>query len=170
MATRNHIPIPENLPADFWARFDARTHPNGECIEWHGRKFGSPVCGKRYGAMNLPRPDHRNIMVHRLAWARAFGTIPGEMLVLHRCDNPPCVNPAHLFLGTPADNMADRSRKGRAKAPKWEAHGLSKLTADAVTRIRAMIGVGAKHHDIARAFDVCRATVSQIARGARWAP
>ncbi len=57
----------------------------------------------------------RHAKSHRLSWFLAYGSDAGEMLVLHRCDNPPCVNPAHLFLGTNIDNVRDMMRKGRTR-------------------------------------------------------
>ncbi len=73
------------------------------------------------------------IRAHRLSWQIHNGPIPRGMHVLHRCDNPPCVRPDHLFLGTHADNMADKIRKGRANAATGERHG-SKTHPERVAR------------------------------------
>ena len=79
--------------------------PSG-CIEWQQptHRFG-------YGWITIRR---RAVLAHRFAWIRANGPIPDGMDVLHRCDNPPCCNPEHLFLGTRADNAKDMIAKGRA--------------------------------------------------------
>jgi HNH endonuclease len=84
-----------------------------DCIEWSHRKSG--------GGYGMLRIDGRSVYAHRGAWTRANGPIPAGMCVLHVCDNPPCVNPEHLWVGTMADNMRDRSAKlrgkGQANAP-----------------------------------------------------
>jgi hypothetical protein len=78
-----------------------------DCIEWDRRTnwWG-------YGAVSV---KGRDMAVHRLAWAEANGPIPSKMCVLHKCDNPPCFNIDHLFLGTNADNIRDMMSKGRQR-------------------------------------------------------
>lgn len=88
-----------------------RLHRNLEdrdsgCIEWTGRTLP-----RGYGAVYV---DGKQVLTHRLAWTLANGPIPDGLHVLHHCDNPPCCNVEHLFLGTNADNAADRDAKGRA--------------------------------------------------------
>lgn len=87
---------------------------------------------KGYGR-GLERQGQRT-RAHRQAWIATYGPIPDGLWVLHRCDNPPCVNPDHLFLGTHADNMADMVRKGRSTL--GQRNGQAKLTDEDVVAIR----------------------------------
>jgi hypothetical protein len=86
----------------FWSK--VALGDDRECWEWTRKK------ARGYG-----RFDVRGwpVYAHRIAWVIAFGVIPDGLYVCHSCDNPPCVNPAHLFLGTAKDNMQDKVRKGR---------------------------------------------------------
>jgi hypothetical protein len=81
-----------------------------DCIEWTGQRLPSG-----YGRVWDPVRKRREL-VHRIAYAETFGPIPDGMCVCHTCDNPPCHNPAHLWLGTKADNNRDRAAKGRSGA------------------------------------------------------
>ena len=104
------------------------------------------------------------VRAHRFSWLVSRGEIPAGQNVCHRCDNPRCVNPSHLYLGTQAANMHDALRKGRKKA--W---GQQKLDAEQVLSIRAQTVQGVPQKDIAAAFGIARNTVSGIVNGRSWA-
>ena len=87
------------------------------CIEWQGKRDKDG-----YGRVEV---NGREIAAHRVAWAKENGLIPAGLLVLHSCDNPPCINIDHLRLGTHKDNMADMVARGRSKFPRpWTAMNL----------------------------------------------
>ncbi len=89
--------------------------------------------------------------------------------VLHRCDNPGCVNPDHLFLGSHADNMADMKSKGRLVNFRGKQHGMAKLTEAVVVRIRERVASGEAQNAIATEFRMTPTAISSIVRGRTWA-
>lgn len=133
-------------------RFWRRVSKGPGCWEWNGSadKHGYGDAG---GHPNHPSAGER---AHRIAWAMQNGPIPKGMSICHHCDNPRCVRPDHLFLGTRADNVVDAARKGRMK---------HKLTRQHVAEIRALIARGIPQVTVATMYDVTSTTVSRIARG-----
>lgn len=107
--------------------------------------------------------DGRIWLAHRMAWKVTHGRLPRDLLVLHRCDNPPCVNPDHLFLGTHKDNSADAIAKGRFDPMGVSRHSakkrIRKLTDDAVRDIRT---ARLRDRDFARLYTVSRTIVCDI--------
>ena len=95
---------PEGAAAVFWSR----VHKTRRCWWWLGGKPGG------YGAFSFEGQHHA---AHRFSYELNVGPIPAGLMVLHRCDNPSCVRPAHLFVGTNADNIRDASAKGRLRTP-----------------------------------------------------
>ncbi len=103
--------------------------PNG-CWEFQG------YCDAwGYGQISAGEPPHMR-SAHRVMWEIVHGPIPESLKVLHSCDNPPCANPAHLFLGTHKDNMADMAVKGRSPSARGEENVNAKLTWEQVKAIR----------------------------------
>lgn len=120
---------PPQRSAAFWAKVDRK----GEgCWEWGG---GTSDSGYGYGHLH-----NRPMSAHVVAWTLTNGPVPKGLFVCHSCDNPPCVRPDHLFLGTPSDNSADMVAKGRARSPRGTARG--KLTAEQVTSLRRRYAEG----------------------------
>lgn len=132
-----------------------RGKPN-ECWEFTGK---SKTCG--YGVLQMGA-GIGTIMAHRLAFIMANGPIPPKMCVCHKCDNPACCNPNHLFLGTHSDNLLDMSRKNRHR-------GARKLTPAKVVRIRFLLKAGLrKAYDLAQEYRVDRSTISKLKHGHSW--
>ncbi len=94
------------------------------CLEWFGSKrngYGRMIIGSRTDG------TRKSVSAHRISYELTYGEIPIGMEVCHKCDNPSCVNPSHLFLGTRQDNIDDRERKGRNNPPKGEKHAKSQI-------------------------------------------
>lgn len=112
----------------------------------------------------------RNELAHRVSYQLAKGEIPGGLMVLHNCpdgDNPSCVNPAHLWLGTTQENTADRDRKGR-KA-HGERGGMHKLTHEQVAEARRMYAEGGiSQREIGELFGVSQVAIGLIVRNVNW--
>jgi len=142
----------------FWQKVEKRG-PD-ECWEWLAYK--SP---RGYGYFGISGKTEK---AHRVCFSLSYGSIPEGIYVLHHCDNPGCVNPSHLFLGTHADNMADMKNKGRHHYCKGEAHPESKLTNGKVMWIREMLNMGIYQRVIGDFFGVTRSTISLISRGKKW--
>lgn len=140
----------------------ANTVRVGSCLEWQGARDG-----EGYG-----RTQQRGKvwMANRLSWVLSHGPIPAGLEVCHRCDNPPCVNPEHLFLGTHQDNMRDAIAKGRFKiAGLPGVTNLSaKLNDEQVREIRALAEQGVSQRTLARRFGVTQSTVWRIVRRHKW--
>ncbi len=136
--------------------------PNG-CWEWPGK-----ITTSGYGGVQQAKQQH---YVHRFVWEQTNGPIPAGIFVCHTCDNPICCNPAHLFLGTPADNLRDARQKGRTvNPPRWvgENHHAAKLTDADVLAIRRAYRDGESIISITRGSPVCRQSVANIVYERGW--
>lgn len=136
------------------------------CWLWSGTKRADPK--QAYG--NFKLRSHLTARAHRVAYALFYGSSPGDMLVCHRCDNPPCVNPHHLFLGTGQDNSTDMVAKGRHVAvdQKGASNGAAKLSDEQVAIIRRRILAGETNTKIAASYGVTHQLISRIRRGRSW--
>lgn len=148
------------------------------CWNWHGGKDRKGYGKFSIGSSKNPDGTRRNSMVsaHRAAYEIFIGPIPTASgfhgtCVLHKCDNPSCVNPDHLFLGSNADNVHDMDAKGRRvnRQALGSAHGNAKLTEAKAIAIHQLIKSNTKaQSEIALEFGVCLATVNHIAKGRLW--
>lgn len=135
--------------------------PEAGCWIWEAGMFSSG-----YGQFKVAgRPTY----AHRTSWEMHCGPIPDGLIVCHRCDVPACCNPSHLFLGTYADNAADRNRKGRQARNRGERAGGVKLTADRVAALRARAGMSRPERlSLAREWGVTERHLRKICSGERW--
>ena len=159
-----------NQEGRFWNKIELAG--GGECWLWTG------ATSRGYGVIWF---DGKYQKSHRVAWQIAHGSIPSGMCVLHKCDVRHCCNPDHLFVGTIAENNADRSAKGRDAAglshgrftrpertPRGERHWNSKLSMNDIREIRQMISRGISQRNIAYEFDVAHSTIGRIYREENW--
>lgn len=141
-------------------RFDLqhRKGADGDCWMWAGQ-----ISRRGYGFI---KENYKTKLAHRVSYELFVGPIPAGLFVCHRCDNPACVNPGHLFVGTAKDNRKDMFDKGRGNCPRGENHPFSKITKDDVLEIRTSKKRGC---DLAVEYGLSRSTITQIRNGDRWA-
>lgn len=133
------------------------------CWMWNGYRmpFGHGMFSQ------IPHDGQsRTVLAHRFAWEQAHGLVPDGLCVLHRCDVPSCVNPAHLFLGTKSENSRDMVTKNRQS--RGEARPASKLDAESVLTIRREAANGVARSLLASRFGVSDKTVGRIVRREGW--
>lgn len=109
---------------------------------------------------------YKTYFAHRFAWIITNGPIPPNKFVCHKCDNPPCVQPSHLFLGSPRDNSENCIIKGRSA--KGTKNSSAKLTEDMVKEIRQRVANGESRQSIAPDYNVSKGTVGYIILGTHW--
>lgn len=165
-----------NRPRDHMARFWKYVERRGpdECWWWIGGRQRSKTHDVEYGCLGWPTGKDRKIQAHRISYLIHKGPIPEGLWVLHSCDQPLCVNPAHLRAGTPRDNTCDMYARGRAVPPSCpakagEANHLSKLADDQVREIRCRYAHGGiRQADLAQEYGITQGTVGKIVNRRTW--
>lgn len=145
-------------------RFWSKVQKTDECWLWLGAK------SRGYGMIRIGGMAEKKA-ASRVSWMLHFGPIPEGMHVLHKCDNPQCTNPKHLFLGTHADNMRDKTAKGRnGHTEEWlqkireHAKTRQKLTLQQQEQVKRLHCAGATFHGLARMFGCDRMTIKRCLR------
>lgn len=152
------IEVLESLAERLWAR--TLVLGPDDCWPWQGPLRNG------YGQMWVGPEKGSKMRVHRLAWTLKHGPTPEGMDVCHRCDNRPCCNDTHMFLGTNADNTADKVAKGRQR--RGELQPSSKLTAEQVADIRRRKAKGESLRALSAAFGVANSQIHRIVHREDW--
>lgn len=157
--------IDRGLAIEERLRKNVRVDPASGCWEW--QRYRDPL---GYGRIST---GGRHCPAHRVSYQVFVGPIPElfdgrRVIVCHTCDNPPCVNPDHLWLGGDAENTGDRDRKGRQVALPGESHGNAVLTEADVRQIRAEAAAGATFTALGERFGVTRQNISLIVKRRAW--
>lgn len=150
--------LPSQLIQLFWSK--VRKEDPEDCWEWTGAK--SP---RGYGVFGWAYKLGYEQRAHRFSWILHHEMIPPGLFICHKCDNPGCVNPNHLFIGTTQQNTQDREYKLRGNAPKGSGNGLSKLTEELVEKIRKD---PRSSRNIAKDLKVSHMTVLRAKNGKTW--
>jgi hypothetical protein len=144
----------------FWSKVN-KDAPNG-CWEWT-----ASLTHDGYGVFQVREVNHWRF-AHRVSYQMAHGDIPDGVLICHSCDNRKCVNPDHLFAGTPKDNTQDMIRKGRKYLPIGESNRGSKLNTASVIEIRNLSQQGIRYPKIAKQFSVSVSVICEIVKRKAW--
>ena len=160
---RKGVEMIGTLEERFWDKVAFLGAGLDECWEWTASRLPWG-----YGVIGRGRKDGKSRLAHRVSWELENGPIPEGMCVLHHCDNPGCVNPSHLFLGTNMDNTQDMISKGREADRRGAKNPTAKLTRQDVYEIRQMLQQQIYQRVIAMKYGIARSTVSHIKTGRDW--
>jgi hypothetical protein len=144
----------------FWQKVDRRS--DDECWNWIGSTH------YRWGYGSFRDGKRKFIAAHRYSWKLVHGDIPKGMCICHKCDNPKCVNPNHLFMGTVADNNLDKKLKGRQPPVIGEKNPKARLKEDDIREIRNLHNIGYSGASIGRMYGVVKEEIYGIIKGKRW--
>jgi hypothetical protein len=150
-----------NTIETFWSRVDIKSED--ECWNW--------TWGKHKEGYGRFKYQNKEFQTHRFSYLISYGNLDPNLLVCHKCDNPSCVNPKHLFLGTFKDNAQDRSNKGRCgrKGAIGESSGVSKLTELQVLEIRTLYNEGfGGYKKLGKKFGVHHSNIESIVKKNTW--
>lgn len=161
-----NLPKPLPLEERFWNTVSKQPGqgPKGECWEWQGKCYKNGY-GQFFATIEGKR---RWLLAHRRAWIFTQGPIEVGIQVCHACDNPPCCNPAHLFLGTSHDNHVDMMQKERGNGAKGEASGKARFTEAEVRKIRELHESGIGKRKIAQMIGCAENTIHAIVHRRTW--
>lgn len=156
--------IIEKRKARFIKKYN--TGRTGGCWEWTAAKDGN-------GYGKFGHCSSRSMLAHRFSYILKYGSLPQDIDICHTCDNPACVNPDHLFLGTAKDNVADAIVKGRHKMPphpNGEGHPRAKVSLGDVEKIRNKYALGkSSQRNLAKIFHLSQPQIGRILRNESWA-
>lgn len=161
-----HIPL-RRRSRPLEERFWEKVHKTDACWIWI-----AGVNRHGYGKFGRGGDKGPTVGAHRISWEITAGPVPEGLFVCHTCDMPPCVNPEHLYLGTPQENSGDMVARGRHPRDVAyafaESHGNRRLDLDKVAEIRSLAAGGLSSVQIAKRFSVSDVSINRIVRGRAW--
>lgn len=143
----------------FWEKVDVRSE--NECWNWTGS-----VDGGNYGEFMIS--THNREKAHRYSWRLVHGDIPDKLYICHHCDNPLCVNPSHLFLGTSYDNTHDKLNKNRHKRLRGKLNGMCKLQEQDIIDIREKHNNGVSYKKLGAEYGISMTQIGRIIKRESW--
>lgn len=160
------VPVGTRARGTLEERFWRFVDKSGECWTWTGGSRGQ----KGYGMIQIGGKGSPKVLAHRLSYELHHGSIPEGLVVMHSCDNPSCVNPSHLAVGTQSQNILDAINKGRKFVPelpvfKGSAHHKAKINEEQAKYIRTC---GRRTDELALEFGLSKTTVIRIKSGKIW--